>query len=222
MTYTIDIKKISLEDYREILRHQDLLPSRKILQQDLDTNFEAILSLGVSNLHELKSSFSTPKKMDAISNQSKIPLDYLKILKRELGSLIQKPVPIKDFPDLSEDIIDKLKKAQIKSSKDFFEMYSTINDANEIVRNLNLSPAIIDELISLCTLVRINGVGAIAAKVFFEAGYKSLSDIINANPQEMLKKISDINSVKKYYKATLGVKDMQFCIDFAKVMIEFS
>ena len=37
----------------------------------------------------------------------------------------------------------------------------------------------------------------------------------------MLEKITRVNDEKKYYKAKLGLKDMQFVIDFANMMAQF-
>jgi hypothetical protein len=65
-------------------------------------------------------------------------------------------------------------------------------------------------------------VGAMAAKIFYEAGYKSVIDIANADAAVMLKKVLTINKVKKYYKVNLGLKDIQFCINFAILLIRFS
>ena len=74
------------------------------------------------------------------------------------------------------------------------------------------------ELFCLCDLVRINGVGAIAAKSFFDAGYTSVTSIAETTAEDMLERVSAVNEVKQYYKTKLGLKDMQFCIDFAKIL----
>ena len=66
---------------------------------------------------------------------------------------------------------------------------------------------------------RINGIGTQAAKAFYEAGYKTIEGIANAEKEDMLEKINKINDEKKYYKAKLGLKDMQFVIDYAKLMM---
>jgi hypothetical protein len=126
-------------------------------------------------------------------------------LKREIGSLEQKPVLIASFPDMDASLISRLNDAGIKTSKDYFES----------------GPDESDELFCLCDLVRINGVGAVAAKVFYEAGYKSIMDIAHADAAVMLERVSNINKAKQYYKANLGIKDMQFCIDFAIFLIRF-
>ena len=68
---------------------------------------------------------------------------------------------------------------------------------------------------------RINGIGPQAAKAFYEAGYKTIEDIAGSTKEEMLEKITKTNDEKKYYKAKLGLKDMQFVIDFANLIVHF-
>ena len=80
----------------------------------------------------------------------------------------------------------------------------------------------LDELFCLCDLVRINGVGPIAARAFYEAGYQSASDVATADATDMLKKVSAVNEAHHYYKAKLSIKDMQFCIDFALLLNKYA
>ena len=68
---------------------------------------------------------------------------------------------------------------------------------------------------------RINGIGTQATKVFYEAGYKTIEDIANAAKEDMLEKITAVNDEKQYYKAKLGLKDMQFVIDYANLIEHF-
>ncbi len=52
-------------------------------------------------------------------------------------------------------------------------------------------------LISLSSLVRINGIASSAAVIFYEAGYKTIKDIASAAKEEILKKITKTNDEKK-------------------------
>ena len=79
-----------------------------------------------------------------------------------------------------------------------------------------------DELFCLCDLVRINGVGPVAARAFYEAGYHSASEVAAAYAEDMLEKVSAVNETHHYYKAKLGIKDMQFCIDFALLLNKYA
>ncbi len=205
MPYNMDLAKISILEYKETLKRQTLLPGRRILHDNIDTNFERMAQYGVRTVAELKKNLSTPKKLSVFSKGTDIENDYLTILKRELGSMEQKPVPLADFPGVDENLIAKLNDSGIKTSKDYYEQ-AGIKD---------------DELSALCDLVRINGVGAVAARMFIEGGYGSVEAVASANAVAMLASITAINEEKQYYKAKLGEKDMQFCIDFAKLLIRY-
>jgi hypothetical protein len=206
MPYNLDLSAISIPDYQELLKQQNLLPGRRILLEDIDQNFSAFALQGIANIAQLKKQLSSPQKIDSLAATTGISQNYLIILKREIGSLEQKPVPIASFPDVEEAMLSALAERGIKTSKEYYESRSASNE----------------ELFCLCDLVRVNGIGAIAAKAFYEAGYRSVSEVAGAEAAAMLKKVSQVNETKGYYKAKLGIKDMQFCIDFATLLIKHS
>ncbi len=176
-----------------------------MLLQNIDRNFEVIEKQNIMNIAQLKKQLSAPQKLAALAANTGISEEYLVLLKREIGSLEQKPVPIADFPGVDDAAVAGLNNRGIKTSKECFES--------------GLSG--MGELSCLCDLVRINGVGPVAAKAFYEAGYRSVAEVAGAKAAVMLEKVSAVNAVKGYYKAKLGVKDMQFCIDFASLLIRY-
>jgi len=205
MQYNLDLSVLSILEYKKLLKRQNLLPGRRILWENIDLNFEAMGKQKITTLAELKKQLSSPQKMASFATVTGISEEYLIILKREIGSLEQKPVPITSFPGVDNALVSSLSSKNINTSKEYFE-FSKSNS---------------DELFYLCDLVRINGVGAVAAKAFYEAGYRSVSEVAGANAEVMLENVSKINETKGYYKARLGVKDMQFCIDFASLLIKY-
>lgn len=205
MPYNLDLSTLSVQEYRELLKHQNLLPGRRILWQNIDHNFNVIENQGIANIAEMKKQLSTSQKIEYFSSATNISKEYLTILKREIGSLDQKPIPIASFLGVDGAMLARLNSRGIKTSKECVE--SGLSNA--------------DELFCLCDLVRINGVGAVAAKAFYEAGYRSVVDVAGADACVMLERVSEVNDAKHYYKAKLGVKDMQFCIDFASLLIKY-
>ena len=205
MPYNLDLSTLSIQDYKELLKGQNLLPGRRMLWQNIDHNFEAITKQGIVNVAQLKKQLAASQKMEAFAMATGISEEYLTILKREIGSLEQKPVPIASFPGVGDAIASNLNSRGIKTSKEYFESGSPNTE----------------ELFSLCDLVRINGVGAVAAKAFYEAGYRSAKEVAGADAAIMLERVSKVNEAKGYYKAKLGVKDMQFCIDFASLLVKY-
>jgi replicative superfamily II helicase len=206
MQYSLDLKQITVTDYELLLKNQNLLPGRRILLEEIDSRLEAIRRMGVDTADHLKKELSTPQKLAAFADKSGIPEEYLVILKRELGSLEQKPVPLSSFPDIDAALLAKLEELGVLNSKDYLE--HAVGTSTE--------------LDALCDLVRINGVGAVAARAFYEAGYRSAADVAHAQAGTMLARVNAVNEQKKYYNAKLGVKDMQFCIDFAVLLEKYS
>lgn len=206
MKYNLDLELLSVQEYKDLLKQQNLLPGRRILWQDIDKNFAVFESRGIKNVAELKRNLSTPAKIVDLGLASGIPEEYLVILKREIGSLEQKPVPLSSFPGIDSSLATKLSGAGLKTSKEYWESKQDLTD----------------ELFCLCDLVRINGVGYIAARAIYEAGYRSVSNVAAADAAVMLEKVTVVNEAKCYYKAKLGQKDMQFCIDFALLLNKFT
>jgi len=205
MKYNFDLEKLSLKTYMSILKGQNLLPSRKILLHNIDENFTFFERKELQYVSQLRKGLSTPKKISSFVEESGISEEYLTILKREMNSLEQKPVLISSFPDIDSTLVSRLDEVGVRNSKDYWEQ--------------NRSES--EELLCLCDLVRINGVGPIAAKVFYEAGYHSVSDVAEADAAVMLEKTSAVNESRQYYKMKLGLKDMQFCIDSASLLMKY-
>jgi len=206
MGYTLDLECLSIQEYKELLKQQNLLPSRKILLNNIDDNFLLFKKRDINTVGQLKKSFSTPTRMANVVANTGITEEYLIILNREVSSLVQKPVLLSSFPNSDIKLLENLSAVGIKNSKDYWE--------------LKQDPS--DDLFCLCDLVRINGIGPVAARAFFEAGYKSINDVAAADAANMLARVTIVNEIKCYYKAKLVQKDMQFCIDFALLLQRYS
>jgi len=205
VSYNLDLAALSVQEYKELLKRQNLLPGRRLLWQNIDHNFTAIEKQDIANIAQLKKQLSAPQKLASLAAAAGISEEYLVLLKREIGSLEQKPVSLASFPGMDGAAVAGLSGRGITTSKDYFES--------------GLSRT--DELFCLCDLVRINGVGPVAAKAFYEAGYRSAAEVAGADAAAMLESVSAVNAAKGYYKAKLGVKDMQFCIDFALLLVRY-
>lgn len=203
MEYNLDTEALTILSYRDILKKQNLLPGRRILHQNIDENFDILQRLGINNVSQLIKKLSSSFKISMLAKDSGIDEHYLIILKREISSLEQKPVLLSMFPGVDSSIVKRLNDNGIKNSKQYWQNMQATKD----------------ELFCLCDLVRINGIGPVAARAFYEAGYRSVLDIKEADAMTMLEQISIVNAEHHFYKTNLGLKDMQFCIDFARFIM---
>ena len=128
MGYYIDLKNIDIEKYREILKSADLLPSRMFLKNDINTNFEKIKKCGVSNLAEYVETTKNKKKLQEFARQSGVDENYLVVLTREIKSYRQPPCKLKDFPEITEETISKLKN---KGIVDSYQLYDSTKPGHQ-------------------------------------------------------------------------------------------
>lgn len=204
--YGLDLAAVPLPAYRDMLRGRNLLPSRRLLLQGLEENFARMQALGIRTAADLLKVLSTPAKIAGFAAQSGVSEEYLTILRREAGTLVVKPVPLSAFPGVDEALVGALAAEGVKTSRDYFE---TARDRD-------------GELYCLCDLARINGVGPNAARMFYEAGYRSPAAIAAVDAETLLAGIGAANAAHRYYQGTLGLSDAQFCIDMAGLLEKLS
>ncbi len=221
MPYELDLTRITIDEYRGILKKIELLPSREILHENLESAFKAIKSDGIGNLLQLKKALSTPDSMSNLSERAQLPMSYLTLMRREIGSYEPKKVRLAEYPGITFDTLQAMRQHGLMTSKDFYDFCKEEGSHMTSALKLALSLDEIKLLCGLSNLVRINGVGVLAAKCFYEAGYHCVKSIAEADAEEMLCRVNDINCDKQYYKANLRLSDIRNFIEFAKLLIRF-
>ena len=64
--YHIDLEKFSLGRFKDELNESELIPSRRMLKDDIEKRFRVLEDNNVHNLKELASVLKTPKKTQRI------------------------------------------------------------------------------------------------------------------------------------------------------------
>lgn len=198
MGYYIDLKNISIDTYKEILKTADLIPSWKILEEDIDKNFEVIKKHGIKNLDELLAAFKDKRKILEFSKQSGLTENYLIVLKRVVNGYRQKPNRIKDFTCIPEIVVHKLEEFGIKNTLKLYEEILTTKKRNELSEKTGIGNNEIMTLTKLTDLSRIRWVNHTFAYVLLEAGYDTAQKVANADYQELYETIKQLNEEQKY------------------------
>ena len=215
MGYYIDLKKIKINQYQEKLKSADLLPSRMILKENIESYFELIKAQGISNVEELLKTIDTKKKVQQFSKQSKVNENYLTILAREVKGYRQKPNKIKDFPNLSPEITEKLEKTGIKNTSQLYNKIITPKDRKQLSKELRTQEQKVLKLTQLADLSRIRWVNHTFAYVLLEAGYDTAQKVANAHHEELYKTVKQLNKERQIYKGHIGLHDMKLCVEAA-------
>lgn len=216
MGYYIDLEKISIDKYRGILKSADLLPSRMILKENIDTNFDIIKNQNIRHVDELLKLLNNKKKLHDFSNQSDLNENYLTILIREIKSHRQKPNNIRDFQSITDDVILKFENIGIKNTLQLFNKVLTPKSRIEISKQYGIDKNEVLKLTKLTDLSRIRWVNHTFAYVLFEVKYDTVEKVANADFLELYDTIKQLNEERKIYKGHIGVHDMKLCVEAAK------
>ena len=216
MGYYIDLKFISIDDYKEILKSADMLPSRMILKNDIDHIFSIINQQKVESVDELQRALKNINKLQDFSKKSGIQEDYLKILIREINSNRQSPNKFNKFPGISENVVLRLKNIGINNTFQLFDKILTPQSRNKISSQIGISGNEILELTKLTDLSRIKWVNHTFAYVLLEAGYDTAEKVADADYKELYEKVMKLNEKREIYKGHIGLHDMKLCVEAAK------
>ncbi len=195
-----------------------MIPSRVILQQDLDQNFNTLAKLGIGNLKELLTALGSSSKIEQLSGETGIPENYLRLLKREAGSYLSKAFPLSDFPGIPLEYTEVLKTRGIRSTKQFFEKVQSPGQRKQVASSCGIPLARLAEIHALCDLSRITGVGGFYARIIYHAGIRSVEDF--ARTDAAAQNVLYLASLARlgYPVKALGEEDLQYCINYAKLI----
>jgi len=213
MSYYRDLKAISIENLKEILRDMDMIPSWMILKENISQRMDSIIKQGVSNLDELITVLKTKKKVEVFSEISGMELDYLIVLRRMINGYIPKPNKFSDSPLFSQELISKL---PYVTSKSLYDLIITSEQRKNLSKETGIPIEDILLLSKYSDVSRIRWVNHTFATVLLFTGFDTVETIANADYNTMYETIKSWNEKEKYYKAHIGKNDMKLLVDLAK------
>ena len=158
----------------------------------------------------------TKKKVNAFSDQTGVPIDFLTILGREIRSYRQKPNNLRDFPSIDEDTIKKLGNIGLKNAFQFFSKVLTTADRVALSKHTEIDEHVILKLTKLTDLSRIRWVNHTFAYVLYEAQYDTVEKVAKADYIEFYETVKQLNEKQELYRGHIGVHDMKLCVEAAK------
>ncbi|PKO16165.1 MAG: DUF4332 domain-containing protein [Chloroflexi bacterium HGW-Chloroflexi-10] len=214
--YYIDLASISLSTYEEELQNTELLPSRKIIKDDIENRFRILRECGINNLNDILTLLKTPDKVKAFAHKSGLSIEYLSILRREIASSQPKPVALSEFPGIKKETVEKLEQLAIKNTKQLFYCIRTVAERKDLCKKTGISYDEILELTKLTDVSRIKWVGANFARLLVDSPFDTVEKVANADYTIVYGALAKINKEKNYFKGMFGLNDMKLCVMAAK------
>jgi hypothetical protein len=220
MAYYINLNDITLDEYQATLKAADLLPSRRILQQNTETVFSLLKAQGLKTLADLQAALKTKPKLMGLAEQTGIDADYLTILIREINSLQPRPNKLADFPETPAGVVEKLADIGIKHTLHLYDRILTPAGRVALAAEIGVDAEAILRLAKLTDLSRIRWVNHTFAYVLLEVGYDTSAKVAQADPAQLYTDVKALNAEREIYKGQIGLHDMVLCVNAAKDVVQ--
>ena len=215
MAYPLDLSTISLERFQEILTTFELLPSRKVLA---DHMAEVVARLGaedVTDLDALRKLLADKKRYPELAERLGVDGDYLIILNREVNAYKTKALTLARLEVFSDEELTALAGAGITSTKHLYERCCLKAERENLVSDLGIDLARLENALKMANLIRVNGAGPSFARFFIEIGLTRPEDFRDIDPVEIADRynasIADDPSQPK-----LRHEDIDYCKRFSE------
>lgn len=216
VSYHLDLEQFSLDQFRRILETEELLPSRRMLQEKIPERFAVLERVGIRNLKDLTAALSSKKKVTRFARESGLPAEYLANLRRQTLIYTPKPIPLAKFPDVDPEHVERLAAIGIKQTRQLFEQGQTREGRQGLAEQADVPVEAVFELVKLSDLARVGWVGPIYARLIYEAGAQTLDELSRQSADDFFKRLQAVNEERSYTKAAFSAKDMARTIDLAQ------
>ena len=213
--YYLDLSKFSLLKLQHHFETNRLLPSQRILQEDIEARFAVLAQQGIENLQQLQKALKSKKDVETFAQATGLPVEYLTLLRREVNSYQPKPINLKDFPGVNPEAVQKLAQAGIKNTRQFFERAITPEARIELAAHTQIAESDILELTKLTDMARLKWVGPKFARLLIESEYDTAAKVINSNYAELHQALIRTNEEKGVYQGKFGIEDLRSWVTVA-------
>jgi hypothetical protein len=186
-----------------------------ILKEQLENHFAQFKNHGFTNVKELWTALKKKDLFNELASMEGLSVDYLKILSRELNSMLPKPNKIKDFPGIEKKTVETLEKAGITNTLQLFDKVGCPGSRKELAQSTGIPLPVITELTSLADLSRIKWVGAKFARMLYDLGIDSVEKASKADPEKLHARLNQLNQEKLYYRGQIGLNDVKILVQAA-------
>jgi predicted flap endonuclease-1-like 5' DNA nuclease len=214
--YSIDLTQIPLDEFAEILTTADLLPSRRILLDNLADFIQRLKQKEIDHLAALRDLLRNKKRYPELAEELAVDSDYLTVLNREINSYVSKSVPLAKLDIFSEAELARLAEAGLKSTKDLYAACLTSAARQALAEQVSLPLERLVAALKLTDLIRITGVGPVYAQLLRDVGIHCAADFLQVESQELVDMYRRVNAEKEYTKVNLGLNDVEYCKRFCK------
>lgn len=215
MGYYIDIEKMKLNDYKNILKESYMIPSRQMLKEDIDKSIDILAGQGVDNVAQLQKYLKSKPKLKKIADCTGLDEKYLNALRLELNAYLEKPTKVNAFVCLCDDVKIKLENADIKDTFDIYNSVITEVDRKTLSFDTGIEIDDVIMIAKLADLSRIRWVNHTFAYILYLTGYDTVEKVSKADYQQVYEDVRKLNKEQQIFKGNIGLNDMKLLVELS-------
>lgn len=215
MTYHMDAERVGLDELRKRIVETDLIPSRAALLDGITEKMRALEQQGITTLAGLRNELKSSKRLEALSKMTDIDSQYLTLLRREIEGYFPKPSALKAFDWLPGGEIAKLEGRGIRHAAALWEAAGNIEGRTELAKSTGVDVAVLEVLVRLVDLTRVQWVSPTTARMLVEAGYDSASKVAAADAEDLYEALARVNEGDRFFKGKIGLRDVKRVVQAA-------
>ena len=213
--YSTDLTTISLESFEETILTIDLLPSRRLLADGISAVVPGLSRMGVENLEDLRRLLRDKRRYADLAAGLGVDETYLAVLNREVNAYVSKALPLAQLGALTDQELQRLKKAGITSTRALFERCLLVSERVSLSANLGIDDDRLDLAVDLSDLVRINGVGPSFARFLRDLGVCGPHDFNSIDATDVLDRYHESIAGASTPGPRLRLEDLEYCRRFS-------
>lgn len=204
---------VTLTELAERLRSTDLVPSQRLLLDHTDERLARLAAADITSVADILTQLKYSKSVPSVAASTEVDEDYLILLRRAVRGFYPEPTPLRSFDWIGPEHLAALAGAGIKNSEQLRAACRT--GSAEVVERSGVPSATISELVELSDLVRVQWISPSLARTLRVAGYRTPAAVAGADPDRLVQEVAAANQDRRYFNASIGLRDMRRIIDAA-------
>ena len=159
-----------------------MLPSQRILKEDVDRRFAVIADQGIQNIRQLQETLKTKGNVAAFAKATSLPEPFLTVLRRELNSYNSQVRKAADFPSIGDDIKSRLAALSVHTMETLYDRVLTPEGRAALGGALSASGEEVLFWAKLADVSRLRYVNPAFATLLAHSAYDTAAKIKGADP----------------------------------------
>ncbi|ADU97468.1 DUF4332 domain-containing protein [Thermovibrio ammonificans] len=126
--------------------------------------------------------------------------------------------PVESIEGIGPKYGEKLRNAGIKTVEELLKKGSTPQGRRELAQKTGLDERLILDWVNRADLERVKGIGPQYAELLQRAGVNTVVELSKRNPENLLKKLEEVNREKKLVRKLPTLKQVKDWVEQAKAL----